>query len=183
MDDCLIDFVRLAREGDKAAFAKLVEQYQNRIIAVAYGVAGNRQDAEDIAQDAFIKAYKGINSLHENGAFYGWLVRIAVNTAISHKQSGHPGGLVAMESIAEPAYQGETPESYLERRGEEERIQEMLAPLPPDSRAVLVLREIEGLGYEEIANVLDIPVGTVRSRIHYARDRLRQVIARENEVK
>jgi len=183
LDESLIDLVHLARDGDKAAFAKLVEQYQNRIIAVAYGIAGNRQDAEDIAQDTFIKAYKGMNSLHENGAFYSWLVRIAVNTAISHKRSGHSSELITMESIAEPVYQGETPESYLERCGEKERIQEMLAPLSPDSRVVLVLREIEGLGYEEIAKVLEIPVGTVRSRIHYARDRLRQVISRENEVK
>ncbi|HMM22969.1 MAG TPA: sigma-70 family RNA polymerase sigma factor [Selenomonadales bacterium] len=175
--------VHLARDGDKAAFAKLVEQYQNRIVAVAYGVAGNRQDAEDIAQDTFIKAYKGINSLQEDGVFYRWLVRIAVNTAISHKQSGRSGELIPLESIAEPVDQGETPEAYLERRGEEERIQEMLAPLPSDSRAVLVLREIEGLGYEEIAKVLEIPIGTVRSRIHYARDRLRRAISLKNEVK
>lgn len=177
MDGNIVGLVQRARAGDKSAFAQLVTQYQNRIMAVAYGITGNRQDAEDIAQDTFIKAYRSLDGLNEDGAFYSWLVRITVNTGISYRRSGHVNGSVPLENIREPVYQGETPDSFLAGREEEERIQELLAPLPPDSRAVLVLREVEGLGYEEIAALLDIPVGTVRSRIHYARRRLRQVIS------
>ncbi len=165
-----------ARDGDKVAFGKLVEHFQSRIYAVAYGIIGNHQDAEDIAQDTFIKAYKNIGNLEREDAFYSWIVRIAVNTGINYKKTRNVNSLVSMEDIYEPLYRGETPDSYIEKRGETERIQELLAQLPPDSRAVLVLREIEGFGYEEIAGIIGIPVGTVRSRIHYAREKLRQLV-------
>lgn len=180
--DNLNSLVNQARNGDEGAFGKLVEFFQNRIFAVAYGVAGDRQDAEDITQDTFIRAYRNIKNLKNEGAFYSWLVKIAVNTSMSFKKANNTGRMLPFDVIPEPAYQGDTPDSYVEKRGEMERIQELLIELPPEARVVLVLREIEGLGYEEIACMLGVPIGTVRSRIHYAREKLRRVV-KKKEVK
>lgn len=176
LDENLNRLVARARGGDESAFGKLVEQLQNRIFAVAYGVVGNRQDAEDIAQDTFLKAYSSIKKLKKEDSFYSWLVRIAINTSINYKKANNIARTVPIEGVPEPAFQGETPDSYIEKRGESEQIQEILANLPPESRAVLVLREVEGLGYEEIADMLGVPLGTVRSRIHYAREKLRRAV-------
>lgn len=171
-----------ARDGDKKAFGKLVEHYQNRIFSVAFGIVGTRHDAEDIAQDTFVKAYQSIGGLKTEAAFYGWLVRIAINTSINYKKSGHEIQMVPLDAISEPAYQGETPDAYVENRAGMERVEALLTELPPEHRAVLVLREIEGLPYEEIAAMLDIPLGTVKSRINHAREKLRRAV-KEKGVK
>lgn len=181
MDKDVKAWVSKARSGDKTAFGKLVEFYRGRIFAVAYGIVGRREDAEDIAQDTFIKAYKAISALKAEEAFYGWLVRIAVNTSINYKKGAKDKQFVPIDYVAELFYQGETPEAAAERREGEAMMAKLLAELPPEHRAVLVLREIEGLAYDEIAAMLDIPLGTVKSRINHARDKLRRAV-RKSEV-
>lgn len=176
MEENLKLLIARARNGDTKAFGKLVEHYQNRIFSVAYGIIGSRHDAEDIAQDTFIKAYQGIGGLKTEAAFYGWLVRIAINTSLNYKKSGHKTRTIPLDAISEPVYQGETPDAYVENRAGIERVETLLTELPPEHRAVLVLREIEGLSYEEIAAMLDIPLGTVKSRINHARERLRRAV-------
>lgn len=165
-----------AQAGDRTAFGRLVEHYQSRIFAVAYGIVGSRQDAEDIAQETFIKAYQGIGGLKTAAAFYGWLVRIAVNTSLNHKKSLQATRTVPLDAVGEPVYQGETPEAYMENRAGQERVATLLQELSPEHRAVLVLREIEGRPYEEIAAMLEIPLGTVKSRVNHARERLRRAL-------
>lgn len=165
-----------AQAGDQQSFGKLVQQFQSRIFAIAYGIAGRREDAEDITQDTFIKAYKAIGYLKAGVAFYSWLVRIAVNTAINYKKGIYKKQCVPLAEIDEAVYQGESPEGYAERRESLARLHTLLSELSPEHRAVLVLREIEGLAYDEIADMLEIPLGTVKSRINHARDKLRRAV-------
>lgn len=173
--------VSQARSGDKGAFGKLVEHYQRRIFAVAYGIVGNRQDAEDLTQEAFIKAYSAIGSLKTDQAFYNWLLRITVNTGINYKKKLLGKSPIPLEQVDELIFPGESPEELAERHDRLQHITALVAELPADHRAVLVLREIEELSYDEIALALDIPLGTVKSRLKYARDKLRQAIIRQKE--
>jgi len=169
-------FITKARDGDQKAFGRLVEHFQNRILSVVYGIVGTRHDAEDIAQDTFIKAYQSIGGLKTEAAFYSWLVRIAINTSLSYKKSDHESQMVPLDAIEEPVYQGEPPDAYMEKQAGVERLNVLLAELSPEHRAVLVLREIEELSYEDIAAVLGIPLGTVKSRINHAREKLRLAV-------
>lgn len=181
MNEDLTVLVSQARSGNKEAFGKLVEHYQRRIFAVAYGVVGNRQDAEDLTQEAFIKAYSAINSLKTDQSFYSWLLRITVNTGINYKKKLSEKSPIPLEQVDELIFPGESPEELAERQDSLQYITDLVAGLPPDHRAVLVLREIEGLSYDEIALAIDIPLGTVKSRLKYARDKLRQAIIRQKE--
>ncbi|HWR57185.1 MAG TPA: sigma-70 family RNA polymerase sigma factor [Negativicutes bacterium] len=176
MDENLPHLIMRARDGDKQSFGRLVQQFQSRIFAIAYGIIGRREDAEDITQETFIKAYKAIGNLQTGVAFYRWLVQIAVNTGINYKKSLTTRQSVSFAEINEPLFQGESPEAYVERRESFARLQAMLSELSPEHRVVLVLREIEGLAYDEIADMLQIPLGTVKSRINHARDKLRRIV-------
>ncbi|VBB09066.1 rna polymerase sigma factor 70 region 4 type 2 [Lucifera butyrica] len=184
MDDHLRELVEGARGGNKKDFAVLVQRFQNRVFAVAFGIAGNREDAEDIAQETFIKAYKNVAKLNNADGFYKWLLRIAVTTGINYKKRPAATKNVSLGDVAEPAYQGETPEEYAEKREAREKLYALLAELTAEHRAVLVMREIEDLSYDEIAGLLQIPLGTVKSRINHAREKLRQGLARgeKNEM-
>lgn len=179
----MIELVGKARAGNREAFGKLVAEYQTRIFRVAYGIVGRREDAEDVAQEAFVKAYKSIHDLNNNATFYSWLVRITVNTGINYKKSIETKQAVPIEAISEPVDQGETPESAVERQEGQERIAVLLSELPPEHKAVLVLREIEGLPYDKIAAMLNIPLGTVKSRINHARDKLRRLVTKKGVIR
>lgn len=179
MDEHITEWVRKARDGDKDAFGRLVDVFHMRVFRVAYGIVGRKEDAEDITQDTFIKAYKAIASLKSAGNFYSWLLRIGVNTSLNYKKSLGRRFLVALEDIAEPIDPVDTPDAVVERREDNRRINAVLAELSPEHRAVLALREFGGFSYEEIANVLSIPLGTVKSRMNHGRDRLRQLLAKE----
>lgn len=178
MDESLRELIEKARAGDKQAFEFLVQRFQNRVFSVAYGVIGNPQEAEDIAQETFIKAYKGIDKLNNVEGFYKWLLRIAVNTSINYKKSFTNAKHVSIDDIPNPVYQGETPEEYVDKRENIKTLGLVLAELTPEHRAILVLREIEGLAYDEIANLFEIPLGTVKSRINHAREKLRQGLSK-----
>ena len=184
MDESLRELIEKARAGNKNAFATLVQRFQNRIFSVAYGVIDNQQDAEDIAQETFIKAYNSIGKLNHVEGFYKWLLRIAVNTSINYKKNAVSTPQVPIDEINELTSQGETPEEYIEKREGIKKLRVVLAQLTPEHRAILVLREIEGLSYDEIANLFEIPLGTVKSRINHAREKLRQGLTRgeKNEM-
>lgn len=184
MDESLRDLIEKARAGNKSAFATLVQRFQNRIFSVAYGVIANQQDAEDIAQETFIKAYNSIGKLNHVEGFYKWLLRIAVNTSINYKKDVASTPKVPIDEINELISPDETPEEYVEKREGIKKLGAVLAKLTPEHRAILVLREVEGLSYDEIANLFEIPLGTVKSRINYARQKLRQGFIRgeKNEM-
>lgn len=182
-DDQLIDE---ALTGRAASFGLLVSKYQDRLYTALVHVVGSLEDARDAAQEAFVQAFLKLDSFQRQSSFYTWLYRIAFNKAISNARKQKPHGSLdqCLEAGGpEPIDRGGAPEEALERRERIGQVRSALAALPQDYRAVVVLREIDGCDYEQISEILDIPVGTVRSRLHRARlqlkDHLKVVVQAE----
>ena len=180
-DDRIAALLVRARAGDKEAFGDLVRAYQGRVFAVAYGILGNAADAQDVAQDAFFRAYRGLGTLKADTAFPRWLMRIVTNLSINYKKKGAGYTTVPLENAGEPLSRAEAPEEYAQRRETLARLDAALAGLTVEHRAILALREMEGLSYEEIAVALAVPLGTVKSRLNHARRKLRQALEQEGE--
>ncbi len=174
-DKQLIDRVK---KGEKAAYDLLVIKYQQRIVNLVSRFVRNQSDALDVTQEAFIKAYRALPNFRGDSAFYTWLYRIAVNTAKNHLavQSRRPLGndydISEIEQIdgADALKEQATPESLLLRDELQSTVLKAIEDLPEDLKTAIMLREIEGLSYEEIASVMECPIGTVRSRIFRARE-------------
>jgi len=170
--------VRRVQSGDKGAFDLLVLKYQNKIVNLISRYVNDPIEALDVAQEAFIKAYRAISNFRGDSAFYTWIYRIAINTAKNHlvAQNRRPP-LTDVDSQDAEQFDLETrlkdrdtPESELLRDEIEQTIYSAINELPDDLRTAIVLREIEGMSYDEIAEAMDCPIGTVRSRIFRARD-------------
>ena len=166
------------QKGDKTAFDLLVRKYQHKVAKLISRYVRDRREVEDVTQEALIKAYRAIGGFRGESAFYTWLYRIAVNTAKNYLESQSrrpPGSDVEIES-AELIEGGEglrdqaTPERQMLTNEIATTVHRVLELLPPDLRTAITLREIEGMSYEEIAEVMDCPIGTVRSRIFRARE-------------
>ncbi len=170
--------VERVKNGDKKAFDALVIKYQSRIINLISRFVHNPHDASDVAQEAFIKAYRALPKFRGDSAFYTWLYRIAVNTAKNFLSSGlrQPFDTAVdfdeMEQIeqSDSLREQTTPEHLLLTQELQETIITAIEELPVDLRSAITLRELDGLSYEEIATVMECPVGTVRSRIFRARE-------------
>jgi len=175
IDQALVERVQ---QGDKQAFDILVLKYQNKIIQLAYRYVHDRDEALDVAQEAFIKAYKSLDNFRGESAFFTWIYRIAINTAKNHLvASGRRPPRTDLDAQEAEQYDGAeglreyaTPEHVLLRDELKETIASAIDELPDDLRTAITLRELEGLSYEEIAQAMDCPIGTVRSRIFRARD-------------
>ena len=174
------DLVRRTRAGDRDAFRELVERYQRKIAALALGMLRSREDALDIVQETFTKAYESLDRFKGDSGFYTWVYRIAYNLCVDHQRrtSKQPSvpleGEGAGESLPILA-DGPRPDEPFDRVRDAEvarRLHDAIRELTPDHRAVILLRELEGLSYEEISQVLECPKGTVMSRLHYARRQL-----------
>ncbi len=163
--------------GDSAAFGLLVRKYQDRLFTALVYVSGSKDDAEDVAQEAFTQAYLKLASFERQSLFYTWLYRIAFNTAISRRRRKRIESSVEQTKHAtgdEPADRSEQPEDRLLRQERAALLERALGELSAEHRAILVLREMEGCEYEEISRILELPVGTVRSRLHRARLQLKE---------
>ncbi len=170
-------WVEAALAGDRDAFGRLVERYQDRLFNTLLRIVGSREDAADAVQDAFVQAYVKLESFRGASQFYTWLYRIAMNVALSRQRRRRPMASVdqAKESVGEePADAAALPEEVVLSQERVEQVQAALADLGDDHRQILVLREIEGCAYETIAEILDLPVGTVRSRLFRARMQLKE---------
>ncbi len=165
--------IAASRRGDVAAYDQLVGAYQDRIYQVAYRVTGNPEDASDAAQDAFLKAFRSLGAFRGAAAFSTWLYRIAVNAALDIVRRRPPQAPDPLDAVAVAA----DTDRELERRDLQRRIHQAIAGLPPDQRVAVVLRDLQGLSYTEMASLLRVPVGTVRSRLSRGRDTLRQMLA------
>lgn len=165
--------------GDKAAFSKLVWRYKDHIVNIAFGIVGDARDAEDIAQEAFLKAFLSINRLANSKAFYRWLVRITVNLSIDKKTANSLRWAKPLETALPLASSTQSPEKIAEQREQQKLLLAALNRLTLEQRTVLILREFQDLSYEEIALILNIPLGTVKSRINAARSRLYNILAPE----
>lgn len=182
------DLVVAVAQGDAAAYRGLVERYQSRIYGVCYGMVRNSEDARDMAQEAFVKAFRNIDKFRFGSSFYHWLCRIAVNVSIDllrrqkvRRAEEFDEGRGARESGGGFHYghHRDDPRRELERKGLRARISAALDTLPAEQRQVLVLREMEGLSYKEIADVMGIPEGTVMSRLFYARKKMQAMLKDE----
>jgi len=161
--------------GDTEAFGQLVHKYQSRLFNTLLHVNRNREEAEDVLQEAFVQAFVKLDSFQGNSAFYTWLYRIAFNLSISRKRKKRPEASVDQQrevSGNEPIDVGELPADRLLREERADQLHQAMAALHDQHRAVLTLREMEGFCYETIGEILDLPSGTVRSRLHRARMQL-----------
>lgn len=177
--------VKRVQAGEKQAFDLLVKQYQHKIIGLIGRYVYDPHEAMDVAQEAFIKAYRALPGFRGDSAFYTWLYRIAINTAKNHLVSRSRRPPDVDVDVDDAHYIDtdselrdlESPESALYRDELERVVKSTLDRLPEDLRVALTLREFEGMSYEDIANVMDCPVGTVRSRIFRAREAIDKEIA------
>ena len=172
------EIIERVKNGDKKAYDLLVIKYQQRVINLISRFVKNHSDALDVSQETFIKAYRALPNFRGESAFYTWLYRIAVNTAKNHltvqsrKITKSDYDVTDIEQIEGNMSLTEqtTPESLLHKDELQETVLKTIENLPEDLKSAIMLREIEGLSYEEIAGVMDCPVGTVRSRIFRARE-------------
>jgi len=173
-------------KGDATAFGQLMRRYQDRLYNTVYRLVDHAEDAQDVVQEAFLNAYQSLDSFKGDSLFFTWLYRIAVNTAISLKRkkrvvisieasrTGQGGGIEPLD-----VSDASRPGHGLEQAEQERRIQEALSRLSPEHRAVLVLKDMEGQKYEVMAEILQVPIGTIRSRLHRARSELREILERD----
>lgn len=175
VDQLLVERVQ---KGDKFAFDLLINKYQHRIISLVTRYVHDHAEAQDVAQEAFIKAYRAIGNFRGDSAFYTWLYRIAINTAknwlVAQKRRPPASDIDAVDAeqydIDSRLKDKDTPENELLREEIKETVYSTIEQLPEDLRTAIVLREMEGMSYEEIAATMECPIGTVRSRIFRARE-------------
>ena len=181
-----VNLVKRVRNGDKDAFRELVEKYQRKAFSIAFGMVNNRDDAMDLVQEAFLKAYRNLQRFQGSSSFYTWLYRIVVNVCIDHirktgkrvivdydDQIGREGGVEGEERIR-PSTLGFDPSKVYGRQELLEQIGRALDSLSPIHKEAIILREIQGLSYQEMADVMNVSKGTVMSRLHHARKNLQE---------
>lgn len=175
------ELIRECRRGNKDAFRELVERYQRKILSVAVGMLHNPDDAMEVTQEAFVKAYGSLDRFKGESSFYTWLYRIVVNLAIDRRRRERRHGTVSLEDrpgggedleAALPSQRLSDPYQRAKSLELGGRLRAAINELTPDQKAVILLREVEGLSYDEISHVMQCPKGTVMSRLHYARKAL-----------
>ncbi len=178
VEDTDLKLVERVQQGERAAFDLLVMRYQHKVLKLIMRYVHDAHEAEDIAQEAFVKAYRALGSFRGDSAFYTWLYRIAINTAknalVANKRRPMDYDLDLQDpesyDMQAKLAEGETPEALLLTDEIRDTVNQAIEHLPDDLRTAIVLRELDGLSYEEIAQTMDCPVGTVRSRIFRARE-------------
>jgi len=186
-----LKLIKRCKRGEEPAFAELLTCYRSPIYGLCYRMTHNAEDARDLAQEVFIKVFSLLDRYDEKFAFSSWIFRIATNHCIDHLRrnrmrfmslNGHVGADGDEFEIQLPS-KGPQPDRVLERREAMDRLQEVIAELPPHYRAITLLRHDQELTYEDIATVLDLPLGTVKARIHRARAMIQQMLkARAYEI-
>ena len=175
--------VKAVLGGDSTAYRGLVEKYQTRVYSMVYGMVRNREDARDLTQEAFVKAFNNLKSFRLEASFYTWLYRIAMNVAIDHTRkrkrrevSGFEEDIANRDADGgiDEVHHVDNPSRSLERKQLYTKIMDSLEKLPADQKQVIILRELEGLSYKEISDVMGIPEGTVMSRLFYARKKMQK---------
>ncbi|WP_088006661.1 RNA polymerase sigma factor SigW [Indiicoccus explosivorum] len=185
MDSLVKKRVERVRKGDRDAYADVVEIYQNQLFQICYRMLGNRHEAEDIAQEAFARAYFNIHTFDTNRKFSTWLFRIATNLCIDRIRKKKPDyhldaevkGTEGLTMYSHIAAEDRLPEEELLTMEVQERVQYEISCLPEKYRAAIVLKYMEELSLAEISEILDLPVGTVKTRIHRGREALRKQLS------
>jgi RNA polymerase sigma-70 factor, ECF subfamily len=182
MDEMIRDRIKQVKRGDQSAFEDVVSFFQNKIYQHCFRMLGNAHEAEDIAQEAFIRAYVNIHSFDDRRKFSTWLYRIATNLTIDRLRKRKPDhyldaevkGTEGLDMYSQLADQGRLPEEEVEGLELQRYIQYEISKLPPKYRSIIMLRYIEEFSLQEISEILDIPLGTVKTRIHRGREALRK---------
>jgi RNA polymerase sigma-70 factor (ECF subfamily) len=172
------------REGNLAAYGELVSRHQDRLFHTVLRLMDNAEDARDVVQEAFLHAYQSLHSFKGDSLFFTWLYRIAVNTAISMKRkqrpmlrihTGEDSGTIDPLDLSDQTRPGRA----IEMAEDERKVHDALNRLSVEHRAVLVMKDMEGMKYEEMAEVLGVPIGTIRSRLHRARLEIREIFLQQ----
>lgn len=182
MDAIVKERIKEVLKGDQEAFGEIVELFKDKVFQICYRMLGNRHEAEDIAQEAFVRAYVNIHSFNLNKKFSTWLYRIATNLCIDRIRKKKPdsfldeevAGTDGLNLYSQIAAEGKSPDSEVETMELQEIVQREILKLPDKYRIVIVLRYMDDLSLKEISEVLDMPLGTVKTRIHRAREALRK---------
>lgn len=180
-----VTLVRQTREGQVQAFALLVTRYQDRIFNTCLRICGHREDARDLTQEAFLKAYQALDRFQTRSSFYTWIFRIAVNLSLTHRRKARlryvepldrtrSDGQPERHETVDPS--AASPAAVAEKGEALELVTQALPALDEHHRAMIVLRDIEGCDYRQIAEIMDVPVGTVKSRVFRAREALREAL-------
>jgi RNA polymerase sigma factor (sigma-70 family) len=177
--------IRRCKRGEEAAFAEILARYRSAIYNLCWRMVRNDEDAHDLAQEVFIKVFRLLDRYDEQYAFSSWLFRIATNHCIDHLRRQRlrflsverDGGAGDEEAEMQIPSDGPQPDVVLQRREALERLEEVIADLPPHYRVITLLRHDQQLSYEEIAETLQLPLGTVKARIHRARNMIQQMLA------
>jgi RNA polymerase sigma-70 factor (ECF subfamily) len=178
-DDDESTLISSAKNGDQSAFAKLVERYQRPVFNLALRITGDPDDAMDVTQTSFIKAYDGLSSFDPARPFFSWIYRIGVNESLNWTRKNRR--TESLPEHLEVEAPGDDPERALVRKQSERQVLEAIQCLSEEQRAVVVLCHFRGLRYREMAEILEIPVDLVRSRLFSARRRLRQLMTESGE--
>lgn len=177
--------VQRVQAGDVKAFDQLITKYRERLYAIVYNLTSNREDASDLTQEAFIKAFRSIRLFKGESSFFTWLYRIAINASLTHLKRSRMRRFFSFENLDEELAQSEIVEALTDKTNSDkptiikelqEKLNEALQRLSPNHRTVVVLFEIEGLSHQEIATIMECSEGTVRSRLHYAKQQLQSYL-------
>lgn len=182
-DDVVL--VEQVLRGDPRAYRTLVERYQSKIFAVAFGVLRNREDAREVTQECFVKAYRNLPTFRRDSSFYTWLYRIAFNLAVDSRRKVYRQKETALLEEEHDVPDGAldtgpspigNPDRFFLNQEIRDRVKQAIDKLPAEQRTVIVLREVEGLSYKEIADTMGCAEGTVMSRLFYARKKLQELL-------
>lgn len=185
--DADLVIVRQVQAGDVSAFDQLIRKYRERVFGVVYNLTANREDASDLTQDSFIKAFQAINRFQGHCSFFTWLYKIAVNTTLSHLRKNRMRSFFSLEKLNEEGVGSEVVDKLTDKNGADrdtylrelqEKLNEALQKLSIPHRTVITLFEIDGLSHSEIAEIMGCSEGTVRSRLHYAKQFLQGELAK-----
>jgi len=174
-DPNVVNLVQAAKQGDRTALIKLIEQYQNQLYRSLLPITNNSEEALDVTQETFVQVFRKLNSFQQDAHFFTWIYRIGFNIARTRQRRQRPESIDTSQVMIPSSDQ--SAEQRFESREFREALKMAIAKLPEDHQKVILLREIEEYDYQQIASVLDISLGTVRSRLHRARAQLRELLS------
>lgn len=178
--------LRRACKGDVQAFEELMQSHESRIYAIALRMMGNREDAQDCAQEAMVRIYRAMGSFNGQSALATWIYRITMNTCLDELRRRKARKVTSLDSLVDngwsPTDTGDTPEEHGLRVEKQNALNQAIQSLPDDMRAAIILRDVKGYSYDEIASILDANVGTIKSRISRGREKLREILSKQSEL-
>lgn len=178
--------LRRACKGDVQAFEELMQSHESRIYAIALRMMGNREDAQDCAQEAMVRIYRAMGSFKGQSALATWIYCITMNTCLDELRRRKARKVTSLDSLVDngwsPTDTGDTPEEHGLRVEKQNALNQAIQALPDDMRAAIILRDVKGYSYDEIASILDANVGTIKSRISRGREKLREILSKQSEL-